>query len=276
MNENSNPQNAISHDVVLSPFGATVPEMVEAARCAEDSGFGGVWTYDHLTGMMLDRGSSHDAFIVLGAIAAVTNRVRVGTLVANMMNRHPTRLAVAMSSLQSISEGRAVLGLGGGSAPGSRFAREQETIGIELLDGAGRSRRLVETIALVRATWAGATHFEGEFFTVAEPGLELDQKNPPPIIIGASGQRTVELALEHGDGVNITGGPKLADLLNFVHSRNVGDRFETSVHIPVDLDHPAGGSLPSIEPGALNRRVLAWSAPFDLAAMARLGAAINQ
>ena len=73
-------------DLVISPFGATALEMVEVARCAEENGFNGVWTYDHMAGAMLDRGPSHDAFAILGAIALATERVRVGPLVANMMN----------------------------------------------------------------------------------------------------------------------------------------------------------------------------------------------
>ncbi len=261
------------HDVVLSPFGATMPELLDAARCAEDSGFGGIWTYDHLTGVMLDRGASLDAFVFLGAVAAVTSSVRVGPLVANMMNRHPARLALAMSSLQSLSSGRAVLGLGSGSAPGSRFAGEQETVGIHLLDGEGRSRRLEETIRLVRATWAGANEFHGEFFDVFDPGLGLVEPDPPPIIVGASGPRTIEMAMVHADGVNITAGKKLAGLIELVQGREATTPFETSVHIPVDLEHEMGGSLPD---GQLARRVLAWNAPFDLDAMTKIGNALHR
>lgn len=273
------PANELQHDVVLSPFGATVTDMVEAARCAEDSGFSGVMTYDHLTGTMLDRGSSNDPFVVLGAIAAVTNRVRVGPLVANMMNRHPAQLAVAMSSLQSLSAGRAVLGLGSGSAPGSRFAGEHRTVGIQLLDGPGRARRLEESIRLIRDTWSGRNAFSGEFFSIEEPGLGLVETAPPPIIIGASGPKTVKLALSHADGVNITtaiaNGPKLAELLALVHTHERRATFETSIHIPMDGAHPIGGELPAIEPGYLDRRILAVSAPFDLAAIARVGAELD-
>ena len=266
----------VLNDVVLSPFGATASEMLEAARCAEDSGFSAVMTYDHLTGAMLDRGHSNDPFVLLGAIAAVTETVRVGPLVANMMNRHPAQLAVAMASLQTLSSGRAVLGLGSGSAPGSRFAGEQETIGIELLDGPSRTRRLKESIQLVRQVWAGETSFRGEFFSIEEPGLQLDLASPPPIIIGASGRKTVQLALAHADGVNITSGPKLQELLDVVANHRSSTGFETSVHVPVSLDHPEGGELTEAERGQLDRRVLAFSAPFDLRAMAQIGQAINR
>ncbi len=173
------------NDLVISPFGASAQDMVEVARCAEDSGFDGVWTYDHMTGTMLDRGRSHDAFAVLGAMAAATASVRVGPLVANMMNRHPVQLAVAMATLQSLSDGRAVLGIGAGAAPGSRFAREHEAIGTAPLDGAARRRRLVETIAVVRQLWAGQSEFRGEFFRIGGLDFGLGEPSAPPIIVGA-------------------------------------------------------------------------------------------
>jgi len=279
MNEHGS-QTVAHNDVALSPFGASLPEMLEAARCAEDSGFAGVWTYDHLTGTMLDRGHSQDAFVALGAIAAVTTRVRVGPLVANMMNRHPARLALAMASLQSVSSDRSVLGLGAGSAPGSRFSGEQAAVGISLLDGPGRRRRLRESIEVLRQTWAGQTQHGGEFFELNEPGLGLDLNSTPPIIIGASGARTVELALEHADGLNVVITPNMDDsaltkLLSLVKDSGRSDEFEVSIHVPIDLAHPQGGPLPDAANGMVNRRVLAFEAPFDLTAMARIGANLN-
>jgi len=258
--------------MAISPFGARADEMVEVARCAEDSGFGGVWTYDHMTGAMLGRGRSHDAFALLGAMANATQRVRVGPLVANMMNRHPVQLAVAMATLQSLSSGRAVLGLGAGSAPGSLFAGEHEAIGLELLDGPGRRRRLVETVSVVRRLWAGESQFNGEFFTIDGPGIVIGDEPPPPIIFGASGRRTVELAIEHADGINITSTKQLPDLLALIERTRPGPEFETSVHLPVDLDHPDGGEPVATEATAVARRVLALNAPFDLPALERIGA----
>jgi alkanesulfonate monooxygenase SsuD/methylene tetrahydromethanopterin reductase-like flavin-dependent oxidoreductase (luciferase family) len=119
----------IATDIVLSPFGADAAAMVDAARCLDESGFDGVWTLDHFSGSMLDRPWSREPFTVLGAMAAVTSELRVGPLVANMVNRHPALLASAASTLQSIAGGRSVLGLGSGAARGSRFAAEQDAIG---------------------------------------------------------------------------------------------------------------------------------------------------
>ena len=63
------------HDLVLSSFGASVPELVEAAVVGEASGFDGVWAFDHFSGAMLGRPWSRDPFVVLGAIAARTERI---------------------------------------------------------------------------------------------------------------------------------------------------------------------------------------------------------
>ena len=67
-------RDAIATDLVISPFGADVPAMVDVARCAEDAGFDGAWTLDHFSGAMLGRPWSHDPFTVLGAIAEATDK----------------------------------------------------------------------------------------------------------------------------------------------------------------------------------------------------------
>jgi alkanesulfonate monooxygenase SsuD/methylene tetrahydromethanopterin reductase-like flavin-dependent oxidoreductase (luciferase family) len=262
----------VLHDLVISPFGASAAEMVEVARCADESGFDGVWTYDHLTGTMLDRGHSHDVFAVLGAMAAGTERVAIGPLVANMMNRHPANLTVAMSSLQSLSAGRAVLGVGSGASPNSLFAAEHRAIGTNLLDRAGRARMLVETMELVHRLWSGEQSFSGEFFNIDNLDLGVESWPAlPPIIVGASSEATVRLALEHADGVNINTGPNMAALLSLIPAERIAAGFETSLHLHIDLDHPLGGELPADTEALTTRRTLAVRAPFDLARLARIG-----
>lgn len=268
----------MEHDLVVSPFGASASEMIDVARCAEASGFGGVWTYDHMTGSMLERGHSHDVFAILGAMSIATERVRIGPLVANMMSRHPVQLAVAMATLQSLSDGRAVLGVGAGAAPDSRFAREHEAIGTALLDRMQRLRMLVETIQLVRHVWHGRAVFRGEFFRVddLDLGSVLADTRHPPIIVGASSRPMIEVAVEHADGVNLASGGDLADLLLDIKQCGVDSRFEISAHVPIDFGHPTGGALPKAVGGQLTRLVLAVSAPFDLVALARLGARLGE
>ena len=161
-----NQSSPLATDLVLSPFGATARELVEAAKCADESGFDGVWVLDHFSGKLVDKEWSHEPFTILGAIANSTKKVNVGTLVANMINRNPVLLASSFSSLQSLAAGRAVLGLGTGAPPGTRFALEQEMIGRRLEEeGIRRRERLIETIGVLRSIWNGDRNFEGNYFS---------------------------------------------------------------------------------------------------------------
>ena len=266
----------MKHDLVISPFSVGVPDIIEVARCAEESGFDGVWVLDHLTGSMLDRGRSHDVFTTLGAIGAVTNSVRVGPLVANMVSYHPIRLVLAMASLQSLTAGRAVLGLGAGAGPGSRFAQEHTAIGTRLGDAPTRRRRVAETIRAIQYGWTKpgdrTERFDGEFYTIDGEmlGETVGVESLPPIIVGVNGPALAALALTHADGVNINSGPLSCDVLDLVSDSN--DGFEVSVHIGFDPENHRGGALidhPQIH--EIDRVTLAIAGPFDLAAVARVG-----
>ena len=117
---------------------------------------------DHFSGAVDGAPWSRDPFVTLGAMAAVTERIELGLLVANMVNRHPVQLVSAFNSLQSIAPGRVRLGLGSGAAPGSRFAVEHEAIGRDLGRDRRRSTRsaLRDQIRAVRAIYAGAESFD--------------------------------------------------------------------------------------------------------------------
>jgi len=257
-------------DLVISPFGADAAAMVDLARRAEEHGFGGVWTLDHFSGSMLERGWSRDPFTVLGAMAAVTTAVRVGPLVANMMNHHPSRLASAAGTLQSLSGGRAVLGVGAGAAPGSKYAGEHDAIGTALLPGPQRRRRLVETIEALRVIWAGGGDYDGEYVTLRGLGDVVGPEPTPPVVVGANGRGTVAVACRHADGVNIVEGPATAELAR--HARELaGDRpFEISTFAELDLEHPLGGPVDELVAAGVDRRALAVKAPFPLEVIAAI------
>lgn len=269
----------MKYDLVVSPFNVGLAQIVEVARCAEESGFDGVWTLDHLSGTMIDRGRSHDVFTTLGAIGAVTSSIRIGPLVANMINYHPARLALAMASLQSLTGGRAVLGLGAGAGPGSRFAREHIAIGTNLLTAPERRRRLIETIDAVKYCWANPADregtFTGEYYTIDGEllGEVTDEEPMPPVIIGVNGPVLAALAVNHAQGVNINLGPQTGAVLDLVGDRGARDPgFEVSLHLEFDPDHPQGGELVNHPLAAEADRVtLAIAEPFDLAGVARVG-----
>ena len=232
------PSRSPKLDLLISPFDAGATTMLSLGVHAESLGFDGVWTYDHMTGAMFDRGASLEPFTILGALAASTERVQLGPLVANVRNRHPVQLALAANTLQEISGGRAVIGLGGGAAPGSRFAREHESLGTELGNGPERRQRLTEAIALMRAVWAGNVEFDGRFYAIDDFDFNLANNAPPPIIVGASGPATAELAIAHADGLNVVSATVL-DRLSDQIAEDRADTFEVSVHVMLSPESDA-------------------------------------
>src|SRR5690349_5730414 len=97
-------------DLLLMPMGARYGDMRRAALAAEEAGFDGLWTWDHLrpTG---GEGPTPEAWTVLTALAEATSRVAIGPLVLNVISRHPGVLANMAATLQEISGGRLILGI---------------------------------------------------------------------------------------------------------------------------------------------------------------------
>ena len=270
-----NRPSSIATDLVLSPFGASATELVEAAKCADESGFDGIWVLDHFSGKLVGKGWSHEPFTVLGAIANSTKKVSVGPLVANMINRNPVLLASSFSSLQSLAAGRAVLGLGTGAPPGSKFALEQEMIGRRLEEkGVSRRERLIETINALRSIWNGDTNFEGKHFSYEDLESVIMPNTPLRIIVGANGRKMIELASNHADGVNIRVGPSIKELIHLATELAPSADFEISIHEDFDYSHPFGGDFEKWVQMGVTKRACMVNAPFDMEAISAIGARI--
>ena len=178
------------------------------------------------------------------------------------MNRHPVQLALAARTLQQLSRGRAIIGLGSGAAPGSKFAREHEALGTHLAAAPDRRAMLIEAIGLVRSLWAGATSFEGRFFTVQDFDFALSIEDPPPIIIGASGPETTRLALEHGDGLNVANLAALSRIEDIILADRRPD-FDVSVHIALTTEDATSFVSQMPEPSEVVDRWV-FAVPADL------------
>src|SRR4051794_1392857 len=103
-------------DLLLDAFGARWTDLRDAASLAVESGFSGIWAYDHVDGHVYDAPHVLECWTVLSALAAVVPEVIVGPLVLNVANRHPGVLAAMAATLQDVSQGRLLLGLGAGAA----------------------------------------------------------------------------------------------------------------------------------------------------------------
>jgi alkanesulfonate monooxygenase SsuD/methylene tetrahydromethanopterin reductase-like flavin-dependent oxidoreductase (luciferase family) len=191
-------------DVLVDPFGARWSDVQKLARAAEDGGFDGLWTWDHLAGSVHRADRVLESWTLLSAIASGTERIAIGPMVLNVANRDPGTLAVMAATFQEISAGRLLLGIGAGGGAGTPYASEQRALGRDVPPDAVRRRHLAAAIETLRQVWSGRFG-EASGFLVPEI--------VPPIIVGAFGPRMAELAGRLADGINTPVGPGLARLV---------------------------------------------------------------
>jgi alkanesulfonate monooxygenase SsuD/methylene tetrahydromethanopterin reductase-like flavin-dependent oxidoreductase (luciferase family) len=230
-------------DVLLIPMGARYAQMRAAAVAAEEAGFDGVWTWDHLRDPDAPAGPGvPEAWTVLTALAEVTRRIALGPLVLNVANRHPGVLANMAATLQAVSGGRLLLGLGAGGSRHTPYAAEQEAIGARVEPDAVRARRVGEAIELIRRLWSGDAGF-------------LRPDPPPPIIVGGFGPRMAAIAGRYGDGFNTQAmHPQLGDLLRIAREAHASAQREAS---PFTVTVFAGMENRWLDPGSRSRQMLA-------------------
>src|SRR3989454_5885920 len=224
-------------DVLLIPMGARYANMRAAAIAAENAGFDGLWMWDHLRD---PQGGSAagvpEAWTTLTALAEATRRVALGPLVLNVSNRHPGLLANMAATLQQVSGGRLLLGLGAGGSRKTPYAAEQLGLGLAVEPDRVRAARVVEAIEVMRRLWSGdGASFAGEHYRLERPAGYLRADPPPPIVIGGFGPRMAAIAGTHGDGFNTQARhPQLADLARIARDAHAASgrdpaRFSLSV-----------------------------------------------
>jgi len=165
----------------------TIDEYRELWRLVDAAGFDTCWVFDHLRPMGRDRsGDIFEAWTILAAMAEATSRVRVGTLVASNLYRHPALLAKMASTVDHISGGRLDLGLGAGGDPAVDPA-----IGLADLSGRERVERLDESAQILRLLWTQpATTFTGKHYRLTEvPSDPEPVQHPMPLWLASNGER---------------------------------------------------------------------------------------
>ena len=186
--------------------GVSWEEWVALARAVEESGLEGLFRSDHYAGLMGDetRGSL-DAWTTLGALGAVTERIRLGSMVSPVTFRHPALLAKVVTTADHVSGGRVELGIGAGWN-----VREHEAYGFPFPELPERLERLEEQLELIVRQWTeDDVSFEGRHYRAeglrAHP-KPLQRPRPPVIVGGAAKPRTARLAARFADEYNTTSG----------------------------------------------------------------------
>lgn len=177
---------------MLVGVGLTQQHQPELARELEALGFDGLWVGGHV----LWHAPMLDPLVQLAAYAAVTSRIRLGTSVVLLPLHHPVLMAKAVTSVDVVSGGRVVLGVGVGGENPAEF----EAMGISVAERGGRAD---EAIPLLRALWSGQpVSHNGRFFAVPEAEMTPKpvQPNGPPVWIAGRSPAALARTARCGDG----------------------------------------------------------------------------
>ena len=183
--------------------------LVENARRAEDAGFEFLLVSDHFHPWVDAQGHSPFVWSTIGAIAATTERIRLGTAVTcPLIRMHPVIVAQAAATAQALMDGRFFLGVGTGEnlnehIVGGRWPRADE-----------RLEMLEEAIDVLRALFGGEYEtFRGKHYTVEQAKLYDLPDAPPPIVVAAAAPSAAKLAAAKGDGtMNTSPDAEIVDL----------------------------------------------------------------
>jgi F420-dependent oxidoreductase-like protein len=179
--------------------------LSEIAQAAEEGGFSSLWVMDHYFQIPLVGPAEQEmleGYATLSFLAAVTSRVKLGTLVTGVTYRHPGLLVKSVSTLDVLSGGRAYLGIGA-----AWFEREHRGLGVPFPALGERFERLEEALRIAKQMWSPDTSpYEGHHYRLAET-LNVPQplsQPHPPILIGGLGERkTLRLVAQYGDACNL-------------------------------------------------------------------------
>ena len=182
------------------------PNLTELARESEAAGFASFWVMDHF--FQLPRHGAIDdpmleAYSALCFIAAVTERMQLGTMVTGVTYRHPGVLVKAVTTLDVLSGGRAALGIGA-----AWFDQEHHGLGIPFPPLKTRFEMLEETLQIAHQMWSDdRSPYSGKHYQLAEPisrPRSIQQPHPSIVVGGRGEQKTLRFVAKYGDACNFS------------------------------------------------------------------------
>jgi alkanesulfonate monooxygenase SsuD/methylene tetrahydromethanopterin reductase-like flavin-dependent oxidoreductase (luciferase family) len=240
---------------------------------------GHAWLFDHLMPIGGDPdGPILEGWTLLGALAAQTERLRLGLLVTSNRFRPPAMLAKIATTVDIVSGGRLDFGIGAGSRPSVPMARrEYEAHGLPYHDAAHAVGSLAEACTIIRRLWTEAAPFDfpgtHHQLTGAFGNPKPVQRPHPPIVIGGRAASTLRVVAEHADVWNIPGG----DLDDAVARSALLDRYcaeidrdpasiTRSIHLGVSYEKPEDtrDAIARAVDAGFRHVVLGLSAPYPV------------
>ena len=210
------------------------PLVSRIAVAADEAGVDSLWVMDHffqirLTGLPPES-PMPEAYATLAFLGGLTRRIRLGTLVTSVSYRHPGVLVKTVTSLDVLTGGRVIFGVGAGApfnvtpaGPGTAF--EAEGLGIPFSSLAERFERLEEVLQIAHQMWSGDERpYQGRHYQLARPLNSPNslQRPHPPILIGGSGEgKTLRLVARYADACNLFDVPGSQFRDNIAHKLDV-------------------------------------------------------
>ena len=239
------------------------PTVIAQAQEAEAAGFDSVFVMDHFYQLPVLGTPDQpmlEAYTTLGGLATATERVQLGTLVTGNSYRNPTLLAKAITTLDVMSQGRAILGIGTGW-----FELEHDQLGFEFGTFTERFNKLDEALQIILPMIKGERPtFSGTYYRTESAMAEPRFRDHIPLMIGGSGEKkTIPLAARHFDHLNVIAGfDELAAKLKVVKERceEIGRdpaTLETSTLVTAMVDENA---TPDLIPAEMKQRMVAGGA----------------
>jgi probable F420-dependent oxidoreductase len=241
--------------VQLHPQQASYAEFAEAVRRAEDAGVDTIWNWDHFFPLYGDRDGPHfEGWTLLTAMATLTSRAEIGCLVTCNSYRNPNLLADMARTVDHISGGRVILGIGAGW-----FERDYDEYGYEFGTAPSRLKDLGAALPIIRERWGKLN--------------PVPLRDPIPILIGGGGEKvTLRLTAQHANMWNSFGPPDTYRHKNQVLNdwcARVG-RDPAAIERTVSLRSGDLADVDAFVDAGAQHLIVELGAPFDLAPVQRV------
>lgn len=233
---------------------AIAPTLKQIAQTADQGGFHSLWVMDHyfqLPGLGQPDEPMLEGYSALTYLAAVTEKVKLGTLVTGVIYRQPAFLVKQVTNLDVLSRGRAYFGVGAGW-----FEREAKGLGFPFPPVKTRFEWLEETLQIAQQMWSGEVKpYAGKHFQLAEAicsPLPVSQPHPPIMIGGMGEQKTLRLVAKYANACNLfmrVGLDVVKDKLAILqqHCQAVGRPYDDIERTSLGTVHLAPGEMTTDE-----------------------------
>jgi phthiodiolone/phenolphthiodiolone dimycocerosates ketoreductase len=181
----------------VARLGLDETQIITACQMADRLDYDSIWAMDHTNVPQWKNAVVNDAWLLLAAIGALTNKVELGTCVTDAIRRHPSTIALATVTLDRLTNGRGMLGIGAGEA------QNVVDFGIEFNKPVTKLKEQLEVIdKLFQSDPDNRVDYDGQYYRLINACLQAAsiRKPRPPVYIAAGAPKTLELCARYGDG----------------------------------------------------------------------------